>query len=253
MSDAEPLKSDVEPVSQSPLGDAGTTKTEPTKEAEEPQKMDVDEGENEGEDDVDFMDLKTVPKNLQKAAKKLQASFTKSRQSLEDELKTKLKDEIKKEVESEYMQKLSGNPNLSEEEKTLLEYMETPQGSALKKMMSNIARETMGDLPAKIMEQDAKTEVREVIEEFGYEIIEANKDEIMSLSEQYKGVPLRNIVATVLYPKAKEMGAAEERSKFDRKSQSGFPQKTGTSNVVGGKVAETFDEAFSQASKELGY
>jgi len=258
---SEPSKSEVEPVGGTPLGEAGTAKpdekkttddakdTQPTEPTSDSGKEPESAGEDEY-DDVSFDDLKTVPKPLQKAAKKLQGTFTKKMNAIMGEATAKAKEDLMREGLLKVNEPEKGS--LSPEAQQMKEFMDTPQGAVLKEVMGDIAREAVGDLPDRLMGYEAEKEVENVVKEFGENALRDNYDEIDEVARANPSTPLRMIVSTVLYNKAKQTGAAEERNKIQKKNELSSPSTTSSANVQPAGKAATFEEAFEMAKQQTG-
>jgi hypothetical protein len=255
----EPKESGVEPVRTGgePLGESGTKLAEPTEEEVEPSVEDLvepDEAEgdepedktSEPQDEESFIDLKDVPPELQPTWKKMQGAFTKKMQGLAD--KEKELEGTGKVDETAGDAALPPNPDKEE----IIAYMQTPQGSALRSVFQDIVREEMGDLPRRVMAQDADKEIAQAVSKFGKEMLDENYEAIDKAMKEFPTVPLDMVCASILYPKAKDMGKAEFRKKLAEKRNQSFGVG-GTSPVVtDNKPAKTIDEAFQQAVKEHG-
>ena len=241
----EPLAGGVEPVGGSPIGASGMpVGNQPIEPAapktEEPASSDDDS------DDVDFEDLKTVPPQFQKIAKKLQSSYTKKMQALTGVEKMKGQ-------ESPPEPAAPSNPTLDDAKDKVMQYMQTPEGSALKEVFDSIVKDQLGTLPQEVMQQKVNREVGEVVAKYGEDLINENYEAIETASKASPGVPLDYIVSNVLFEKAKEIGANEYKSKLTRKESFSDSSHGSTSNVISKKDAASFDEAFEAAKSSLGY
>ena len=200
--ETEPSMFGAEPLGDRPVGPAGYTEEPADKTIEEPADTTVEEDEDA---DVDFEDLKTVPKSLQKAAKKLQASFTKKMQLLSRIPEPKSPEANTPSVDT---------PEVEEVKK----FMSTPQGSALKSVMEAIVSERLGDLPEKTMELTQEKEIEGLVKQYGEEAIRDNFDRIEQMSEKYPNVPLDLITSKVLFEQAKKMGEKEYLQRIKEKA-----------------------------------
>lgn len=239
----EPLGNGTEPVGGNPIGESGmpvgVQPTEPATPTNEPAPADADDFE-----DVDFEDIKNVPKPLQKAAKAMQASFTKKMQTLS---------KVEEMGANKPEPTPPANPSLEEAKSRVNDYMASPEGSALKEVVDSMIAERMGTLPQDVMEQKIDKEVNQVVGKYGEDIITQNYDEIEQAAKARPDVPLDYIVSNILYAKAKQIGADEYKSKIVRKSQFSDPASSTNSNVVTKKSANSFEEAFENAKSTLGY
>jgi hypothetical protein len=244
----EPLNGVIEPVGASPIGDSGMS-LGPNPQPTEPINSDVEEPsdqENENYEDVDFMDLKSVPKPLQKAAKKLQSSFTKAMQ-------------VAKHVSADDPQRnipepsKPVDPSLDEAKTNVIAYMRTPEGAALKSVFDEMISEKVGDLPERFQAQERAKAVETVISKYGEDVIEANYEQIEEAALKNPNIPLDMVVATVLYDKAKELGVQEFKAKLQAKQEFSNPLRQTPSNSVSNKEATSFGEAFELARKTHGF
>jgi hypothetical protein len=232
-------------VPEKPLGESGTA--EPVVLNEEPESKDStsqepskEEPEKE-EKEASYQDLKTVPTELQPIAKKMQAQYTKDMQALK-----KIRDEVGKinPVQPEYGY---GPPN-SEEVQQVKEFMQSPQGGALKEVVEEIVGDRIGDLPQKVNAAEADKEIDAAIAKYGKSQIDEHYDEIQDAISQFPTVPLDMICSHVLYDNAKESGKSELRKQFDEKSKKSI-EFGGTSPVSAPSTrAKTIEEAFKQAA-----
>lgn len=239
----EPLFGGVEPVGGNPIGASGMPVgaepvTEPTTPVQEPASDDEYE-------DVDFEDLKTVPPQFQKVAKKLQGSFTKKMQAIAS-LETMKQNQPQPEVTPE------PNPTMDQAKRNVMNYMTSPEGSALKEVFESMVNEKLGTLPQEVMKQKVNMEVSAVMQKYGEDNVNSNYDAIEAATRANPGVPLDYIVSNILYAKAKEIGANEYKSKIIRKSEFSDSPRSSSSNVVTNKAANSFEEAFESAQSSLG-
>jgi len=246
----EPSKSDVEPVGETPVGQSGTTvtpaqTTEPTKTGEEPVTTEESKTEIDTEPEVDFEDLKSVPKPMQKIAKQMQASYTKKMQALASVEKTR--DDMYENIEPPTPEVIS------DEKQKVMDYMNTPEGGALKGVIDSIVSDRIGDMPEKLQEIEIGKQIEQAISRFGEKTIEESYPAIEMMAKRYPNVPLEMVVSNVLYEKAKDMGAQEYKSKITKKSNFSETPSGSSANVTQSKAPKTLDEAFENASSKLGY
>ena len=241
----EPLIPGAEPVGGNPIGESGMPiGAQP---AAEPAEPDVEEPASEEEfEDVDFEDLKSVPPQFQKIAKKLQGSYTKKMQALSgiEQLRADAPPATPP---------APADPSKEEAKQRVVEYMVSPEGSALKEIFESVVNDKLGTLPQEVMAQKVDREVGQVIAKYGEEQINSNYDAIEEMAKANPNVPLDYIVSNILFDKAKELGANEYKSKITRKSEFSNSPKGSTSNVIARKDADSFGEAFENAASTLGY
>ena len=229
--------------SSSPLGESGTSEPVVVKE-EEPESKKVSEPLKEEPEEkvVSYQDLKTVPKELQPIAKKMQAEYTKDMQALKT-----IRDSVESIPENQIVPSYTDSPDVRE----VKEFMESPQGSVLKQAVEEIVSERIGDLPQKVDAAEAEKEIDQAFEKYGKDNITEHYDEIQQAIEQNPGVPFNMICSNILYDIAKEQGKEELRQKLNEKNKKSI-EFSGTSPVSNtSKQAKTIQEAFQQSIKKL--
>lgn len=249
---SEPSDGGVEPVGGNPVGASGVpvksdpnaiepTTPEPTKpKGEEPAK-------DEEFEDVDFEDLSTVPKQFQKAAKKLQGSFTKKMQTL-DKVKKAQTPAGKDPVATAPVDQTS-----TEAKEKMVAYMASPEGAALKDVFEGVVNDKLGTLPQEVKAQKVEREVGQVVAKYGETLINENYEAIEEASKAAPGIPLDHIVSNILFDKAKSLGVEEYKAKLVEKSNASTAPSSSSSNVITKKDADTWGEAVENASSSLGY
>ena len=231
MSD-EPSKSKIEPVSESPLGNSGTvlSKTEPSSNTEEPSKGASEPAKAEPQQE-EFTNLKEVPPQLQGAAKKIQADLTRRAQKL---------------AERERAIAPSTQPATPEEQELEM-YLASPQGKILDSYIEKKVGERLGDLPQRVMTQEADKEIESVISKYGEDNIKANYPQIQEIMAEHPEVPLDMIVSNVMYAKAKEQGANELRQKLEEKRGRSLQLGRTTPVVSKDETVNNWDDAVKAA------
>ncbi len=229
----EPIEGAAEPVE-------GAIETPVT----EPAEPEIEPAQPEGDADVpevNFMDLKTVPPELQEAAKKLQASHTKAMNRIHEEVLAKFKPEEKGE---------EPDPVMADRKAKVAEFIATEEGAAFKEVMMDLVKEYVGDTPQTVREMQIAKDVESVTAKYGEDNIAKNIDTIEEVAQKYPNAPLELVVRSVLYDGAKALGEAELKGKLQKKSEASDPLKpspTGTVPIKKGTM--TFEEAFDEAQK----
>lgn len=234
--ETEPLDGAVEPTE----GEVETPEVEPTTPDEEPAKP---EGEADEETEVDFMDLKSVPPEFQKVAKKLQAQYTKKMQTAREEALERMKFSGFEEKGEEV------DPALEDRKAKVKEFISTEEGAAFKDVMMDLVKEYVGDTPQKVKEMEIQRETQEVIAKYGEDNITKNIDTIEEVSKKYPNAPLELVVRSVLYDSAKKLGSDEFKSKIVKKGNMSDPVKSAPSGIESAKKITTFEDAFNEALK----
>jgi hypothetical protein len=246
----EPLNQTAEPsvvlAGDLPIGDAGsvkpeeTAKEEPATEAEEPvtETKSSQETESKEEDGgTTFTDLKSVPPELKGIAKKLQADYTREMQKIA---------EARRELES-HAPIIPEQPGDDEATASMRQFLETAEGSALKKLIMNDVANDLGvsDMRQKVYASEASKEIDQVVAKYG-------KDSIVEMMNQYPTAPLDMIASTVLFESAKERGAQEVRSKFQEKKEGSVATGSPSPVITPNTKVNTFMEAFDLAERQMG-
>jgi len=210
----------------------------------------TDTDDQSTESDESFMDLKTVPKELEGAAKKMQAEYTKKMQALATSRRAEQLDPTKTAPPPEDG---STDPDRAE----IQQFLKTPQGSALKSLlMEEMASELgIGDIKQRVYTSEADKEVAQVTQKYGEEAIRDNYDQIMEMMEKYPTAPLDMICSSVLFDTVKTSAVNEGkqivRQKIQEKKQGSMASGNSTSPVTTTQTkANSFEEAFKQAMSD---
>jgi hypothetical protein len=243
----EPFEGGTEPVGGSPIGASGMpVGSEPAKPNNEPASTGDDDYDF---DAIDFENLDSVPEKYraaaEKVAKKMQSSFTKKMQAI-----TKVGDQLDA---NKPIPPVQTDPQLEDSKSKVQQYMNSPEGAALKEVFDSIVTEKLGTLPQQVQAQTIEKEVSQVVAKYGEELIQQNYDEIEESAKQNPNIPLDYVVSNILFQKAKQIGADEFKAKIARKSQFSDPASSSSSNVVTKKDAGSFEEAFEAAKTTLGF
>lgn len=245
---SEPTDGNVEPTNAPEEKSEETV--EPTTPEEEPAKPEGDAVEKEEEKpevdstEVDYMDLKTVPKELQKAAKKMQSEYTKKMQSAREEAIEKMKFSGFEEKGEEV------DPAMEDKKAKVREFISTPEGAAFKEVMTDLVKDYVGDTPQTVREMQIAKDVDSVTAKYGEENIAKHIDTIEEVAQKYPNAPLELVVRSVLYDGAKKLGEDELKGKIQKKAEMSDPSKPSPTGTVPNKSkTPTFDEAFEEALK----
>lgn len=234
----EPLETEVEPQEEEIVEDKPIE--EPTDEDEEP------EGEETFED-VDFTDLKTVPKQFQGIAKKMQASFTKKMQSATEEAKRTLEYAGFKEKGQDVPVE---NPEFTKKKENVKQFLASEEGEAFRSVFEDMLTDKIGDMPKTITEMKAEKEVGTILKTYGEDIVSQHIDEIEELAKANPQTPLDMVVQAVLYKSAKKQGEKDFKQKIIKKSVNSDSSAKAAGVKSTNKIT-TFEEAVEEAMKSI--